>query len=675
MKCAICGKDDIKPLGFGSHLKQHNYTNQQYYDEFIHESDGKCLTCGKPTRFVSIVEGYKQFCCQKCSMQNENTRQKISERTKAATEEIKQRNLEKYGVEWTTQLESQKEKSKQTMLKNYGVDSAMKSEELREKHKSSIKKHYGVEYAQQSDKIKTKTKETCLEKYGVESPVLLEDVHKKAMELAWTDEARTSREQTCLEKYGSKTVLTTDKVKQLAHTEEVNKKRALSTRKTMVDKYNVSCGYLLTDVRKAAMANIHSPEAEKKRVQTMLDNNHISNAESLFMDLANLYELDYIQQYYNEEYPYLCDFYIPSKKLYVEINVFWTHGHHWFLNSEEDKQVLNEWTLKDNKFYNNAIYTWTDLDVRKRNIAKQNNLNYITLWTLSDINAWFLLDCPDGKDYEKEYSWYSSRELKNELSFGRLDQINRNVKYVQFDEFYKRELKFWSDNSEYKSNQLNEQLKLYENRLNYIHKSSSELTDLEILRGLNISGKIKAYTMFSNVGMLEFIDKYKPDAIYDPCAGWGERLLTCAIKNIKYYGYDINTNLKSGYNKLIDHFGLTEQVFRDDNQANINDYDCLFTCPPYYNVEVYTNKGAENLSYEKFLIWWKLIIAQSNCNLIAYQINQKYKNDMNQAIIELGYSFVEEIILPQRSSHFTRKNGNQKKEFESIQIFRREIKK
>ena len=32
MKCEICGRDNIKPVGFSAHLKRHNYTSKQYYD-------------------------------------------------------------------------------------------------------------------------------------------------------------------------------------------------------------------------------------------------------------------------------------------------------------------------------------------------------------------------------------------------------------------------------------------------------------------------------------------------------------------------------------------------------------------------------------------------------------------------------------------------------------------
>ena len=34
------------------------------------------------------------------------------------------------------------------------------------------------------------------------------------------------------------------------------------------------------------------------------------------------------------------------------------------------------------------IYTWTDLDVRKRNIAKENNLNYIEFWNIKEVETW-----------------------------------------------------------------------------------------------------------------------------------------------------------------------------------------------------------------------------------------------------------------------------------------------
>ena len=138
-------------------------------------------------------------------------------------------------------------------------------------------------------------------------------------------------------------------------------------------------------------------------------NKKLNSAEQLFSDLAKKNKLDYEYLYSSTEYPYLCDFYIPKKNLYIEVNIFWTHGHHWVSNKKEDKQIIETWKSKNNKFYDNAIYTWTDLDVRKRKIARKNKLNYVVLWSIDDIHEWFELNCPIGQDYTKEYSWKKQR--------------------------------------------------------------------------------------------------------------------------------------------------------------------------------------------------------------------------------------------------------------------------
>ena len=97
---------------------------------------------------------------------------------------------------------------------------------------------------------------------------------------------------------------------------------------------------------------------------------------------------DIIRQYRSELYPFSCDFYIPTEDLYIECNYTWTHGGKPYEGTKEDNIKLNKWKEKNTKFYNNAIYTWTDLDVRKRNIVKQNNLNFIEFWDINELKEW-----------------------------------------------------------------------------------------------------------------------------------------------------------------------------------------------------------------------------------------------------------------------------------------------
>ena len=87
-------------------------------------------------------------------------------------------------------------------------------------------------------------------------------------------------------------------------------------------------------------------------------------------------------QHYDNQYPYSCDFFIPGLNLYIEIQGSWTHGKHPFNpGDKKDNEKLNYWKSKDSEYYNNAIYTWTDLDVRKRACARDNHLNYLEIFS------------------------------------------------------------------------------------------------------------------------------------------------------------------------------------------------------------------------------------------------------------------------------------------------------
>lgn len=90
------------------------------------------------------------------------------------------------------------------------------------------------------------------------------------------------------------------------------------------------------------------------------------------------------RQYKDENrYPYYCDFYIVEDDLFIEVNAHWTHGGHPFnKNDQKDIEKLNEWKekAKTSKFYQQAIYVWTELDVKKQKCAKENNLNYKVIY-------------------------------------------------------------------------------------------------------------------------------------------------------------------------------------------------------------------------------------------------------------------------------------------------------
>ena len=75
--CKICNEEfeTLKQLSW--HVKHHNMNNQQYYDTYLRQpGEGICLTCGKPTAFVSLNLGYRQHCNKACTNADKQLQEK-----------------------------------------------------------------------------------------------------------------------------------------------------------------------------------------------------------------------------------------------------------------------------------------------------------------------------------------------------------------------------------------------------------------------------------------------------------------------------------------------------------------------------------------------------------------------------------------------------------------------
>ena len=91
--------------------------------------------------------------------------------------------------------------------------------------------------------------------------------------------------------------------------------------------------------------------------------------------------------------------------------------------------------------------------------------------------------------------------------------------------------------------------------------------------------------------------KYGAKNILDFSAGWGGRLVAAmSLPDTTYIGIDTNTDLKSGYEKLIEktkgaaHISRVNMLWQDSatvDYANLK-YDFVFTSPPYFTIEKYT---------------------------------------------------------------------------------------
>lgn len=164
-------------------------------------------------------------------------------------------------------------------------------------------------------------------------------------------------ETTCLKKYGKRHYSSTDEYK-------------IKVKNTNLKRFGAT----------SWMGNkeLYSKFIETKRKNKTLKSSN--SEEKLYKSLIELFPSTK-RNYKSDLYPYCCDFYITEKNLYIELNLHWTHGGMPYNpRLKKHKEQLELWKSKNTKFYNNAIETWTVRDVKKRNIAKENNLNYLEIF-------------------------------------------------------------------------------------------------------------------------------------------------------------------------------------------------------------------------------------------------------------------------------------------------------
>ena len=221
---------------------------------------------------------------------------------------------------------------------------------------------------------------------------------------------------------------------------------------------------------------------------------------------------------------------------------------------------------------------------------------------------------------------------------------NRIVNYFQQDYMFRVERMLW----EYPEIQN----KLIANRLKY---ANGDITVSKILTGFKVSGIYKGYSGFNPLLFKFFCQKYnlRNKVVYDPCGGWGHRLLGGGLLRGYIYN-DISTPIADNVKKIVNFFdipGVT--IYNQDCLSFVpsEHYDAIFTCPPYYNIESYENKPFVDMT--EFCHFLDYIISLSNLCGIVMKESLMHRSD-----------YTEKIILHKGKSHL-----NKEKSIECLYVF------
>ena len=326
--------------------------------------------------------------------------------------------------------------------------------------------------------------------------------------------------------------------------------------------------------------------------------------------LINTFSFENVDpQHYDNQYPYSCDFFIPGLNLYIEIQGSWTHGKHPFNpDDKKDNEKLNYWKSKDSEYYNNAIYTWTDLDVRKRVCARDNHLNYLEIFSnnIEDCITIFenyitekIVDYCLTQDLPGNGKWPSNHPIwdcnvGNKVS-PRFAWSNRNY----LEKAVKNIFYMLSKDEKFKIRHIKELLncQMLDNGIVY---ASQKLLQM-IQDRFTIAKIAPKVTAISEYSVKKIIDESGIDisnGVYLPMAGFGG-----IYRAVKSYG-DIDVEAYDINEKFCHWYGWKQRDML--TQKVVTDKVCI-CCPPFGKKYEHWDGTPDEMSDIDFKEWYKLI--------------------------------------------------------------------
>lgn len=299
---------------------------------------GRCPVCGNRCEWRGFGVEYLTYCSKKCTGISQNHRQNISIGMNNRTDEEKAKTRQLQSEKRKQLSKEQKEEISNKRLKTINEKGEDFINEFRQRQKQSL-----------INTLKSKSDE---EKQK-------ESIRKSTI---WKNKSEKDKQYQIDLMHKGLSDFHKDTIKHSTWIENVtkaNQSKSDSKIKNAKDKEWET---------KIKRCNINTSTCENNLECWLISNN-----------------IKYYRNYNKDSrYPYHVDFYLPEYDLFIEIQGHWSHGNHPFNESDlNDIKLLEIWKEKSSNFYQSAINVWTKKDVEKRNVAKNNKLNYLEIFTIN----------------------------------------------------------------------------------------------------------------------------------------------------------------------------------------------------------------------------------------------------------------------------------------------------
>jgi len=353
------------------------------------------------------------------------------------------------------------------------------------------------------------------------------------------------------------------------------------------------------------------------------------------------------------------EFYIKDIDLYIDVRLDYKHNFNAFNpRNKFHKNCLNELIEKNET---DIIRQWCIIDPLRR--SEMTGKNYLEIFNydndqdlLNQISRVFVLK-RQYKDVEL------NREmdliLKNDGNYGASPVFNKIVTHFN-PHIFRNENLFYADSFNRR--------KHIENCRFLQYKLEHELSTEDILINFRFNKSVSFYSYFASPWAKQFLNEYSPECVLDMFGGWGHRYL--AFLNVKYIYNDLWKETYDGVKKIHEfcaqHIHLPYKKFYNGDAGKIQfnkleKYDVVFTCPPYFNYELYGDKKID--TYDDFLNLWDNSVKNSihkDLRIFSFIIKSNYGADLISICNKYELELVREIPLGAKINHHYNRLKNRK---------------
>ena len=433
------------------------------------------------------------------------------------------------------------------MSERYGVPFASQSSDVRAKVVASNLDRFGTEAPAQSEEVRQRMRETCMARYGSESPFTMAGFREKS-------------KATCLDRYG---------VEHTGQIESAKAKRAM----TNLDKYGSTYPLGNSDIRRKASVGSDMSSLEL-RLNRYLDNYGIP------------YDAHHVIQ--GDGFSHEFDVYLPEHKILVDCDGTWFHGYDSDADgrfsdiTRDERRVL---LVPDDHVF--VIIVESDFERGLRELQRAIDMSSKgTDGYRSKLFEW----C---RNIGFPYPNYSDNRLHSDYAKLRSSDpetaSNGNWMGLSSIRHFHRSLwdchvkgkpsvrEAWDDDSLLR--------KAIDNRLVY----KDEVDPSKVLAGLYISKIAPKVSVFRPMLAKRLVAEYLSefDSVFDPFSGFSGRMLGVCASGKRYIGRDVREKSISESVEIRDYHDLNADLAVADVLESGGSYECLLTCPPYGDQEIY----------------------------------------------------------------------------------------